>query len=39
VSAVLGLMLQTESDGALSTSRHRVPARTGPGLACGGLPA
>jgi len=31
---MFGLILQTESDGALSTSRHSLAARTGVGLAC-----
>ena len=33
VGAVFGLMLQTETDGALSTGGHRVRARTGARLA------
>jgi len=39
VGAVFGLMLQTETDGALSTGSHRVCARTGARLACSALPA
>jgi hypothetical protein len=39
VSAVFALMLQTETDGALSTGGHRVRARTGAHLACSAVPA